>query len=322
MDAAALLHTYRNGGYRVDIRADGTKVRSEIDASLPPRLPEQLDAKITNACDAGCAWCHEQSVPTGKHCDVDRTLALFKGLQPGTEIAIGGGDPLSHPQFERLVRGLRGFGIVPSVTVNGRHFERHRAILERLTSQGQLFGVGVSYHDRIPAWDYPHMVLHLIAGVNPPSVLDDAQRRLKVLILGYKQFGRGKKLFEVRRTAVQDTIAAWYRELFVVARHHHLSFDNLAIEQLKPERLFQDRTDYARQYMGPEGQFSMYVDAVNETFGLSSYSDERFGWSNMADMFAQVRQGQGYAIASTVPAQEQCLTTSPFKGTKTARSQT
>lgn len=293
----ALLGAYRNGGYQIELYSDGTKVRTEIDGTSPPRLPEQLDAKITDWCDAGCAWCHEGSTTKGTHCDVDRTLALFKDLQPGTEIAIGGGDPLSHPEFERLVRGLRGFGIVPSVTVNGRHFERHRTVLERLTHDKQLFGVGVSYYDSIPDWEYEHMVLHLIAGVNHPSVLDDAARRMKVLLLGYKRFGRGKKLFEVRPQPVQDCIAAWYRELFHVAQSHHLSFDNLAIEQLKPQRLFQDPQAYARQYMGPEGQFSMYVDAVTETFALSSYSAERFGWSNMQDMFGQVRQGQGYPVA-------------------------
>jgi hypothetical protein len=185
------------------------------------------------------------------------------------------------------------------VTVNGRHFERHRDVLERLTREGQLFGVGISYSKEhgIPDWDYEHMVLHLIAGVDAPSVLDEAKKPLKVLLLGYKRFGRGAKLFEVRTKEVQDTLAAWYRELFVVAQNHHVSFDNLAIEQLKPERLFKDPAAYQRQYMGPEGQFSMYIDAETETFALSSYSPERFEWSNMQDMFALVRQCEGFAVA-------------------------
>lgn len=233
------------------------------------------------------------------HGDVDKALELLKALPTGVEVAIGGGDPLSHPEFERFVRGIRAYGLIPSVTVNGRHFEQHREVLERLTGEGQLFGVGVSFSKEhgLPRWDYPHMVLHLIAGVDHPSVLDEAKQRMKVLLLGYKRFGRGAKLFEVRTKEVQDTLAAWYRELFVVAQNHHLSFDNLAIDQLKPERLFKDPAAYQQQYMGPEGQFSMYIDAVTETFALSSYSAERFAWSNMRDMFAQVRQREGYAIA-------------------------
>jgi hypothetical protein len=296
---APRLASYRNGGYQVDIYADGTKVRTEVDASLPPVLPEQMDLKLTDYCTAGCAWCHEKSTPKGVHGDVDKALGLLKVLPPGVEVAIGGGDPLSHPEFERFVRGIRAYGLIPSVTVNGRHFEQHRPLLEQLTSEGQLFGVGVSYSKGhgLPQWDYPHMVLHLIAGVDHPSVLDEAKQRMKVLLLGYKRFGRGAKLFEVRSKEVQDTLAAWYRELFVVAQNHHLSFDNLAIEQLKPERLFKNTDAYRSQYMGPEGQFSMYVDAVTQTFALSSYSPDRFSWSDMRDMFAQVRQGEGYAVA-------------------------
>jgi hypothetical protein len=294
-----LLHGWRNGGWQVELYSDGTKVRTEVDPRQPPLLPEQMDFKLTDWCDAGCAWCHEKSTPKGAHGSVERSLALLRELPPGVEIAIGGGDPLSHPEFERFVRGLRSLGLVPSVTVNGRHLERHRDVLERLTGQGQLFGVGVSYSKEhgLPQWDYPHMVLHLIAGVDHPSVLDEANRRMKVLLLGYKRFGRGQKLFEVRAQEVQQTLSAWYRELFHVAQSHHLSFDNLAIEQLKPERLFSSCLDYEQRYMGPEGQFSMYLDAVTETFALSSYSAERFAWSNMREMFARVRQGQGFAVA-------------------------
>lgn len=296
----AIVGKYQNGGFQVTLYEDGTKVREQQDPARPPEMPEQMDFKLTQWCDAGCAWCHEKSTPQGTHADVTRSLELLRTMPAGSEIAIGGGDPLSHPEFERFVRGLRSFGMVPSVTVNGRHFERSRDMLEKLTREKQLFGVGISYHDAIPDWDYEHMVLHLIAGVNHPSVLDSAKRRMKVLMLGYKQFGRGKKLFELRPQPVQDNIAAWYRQLFIVGREHHLSFDNLAIDQLKPSRMFANPRDYEKQYMGPEGQFSMYVDGVEETFALSSYSAARTGWSNMRDMFTQVRQSQGFAVAGAI----------------------
>ena len=250
-----LLASYRNGGYQVDIHTDGTKVRTAHDADDAPRLPEQMDFKLTDYCDAGCAWCHEKSTPKGLHGNVDRSVSLLKALPAGVEVAIGGGDPLSHPEFERFVREIRAHGLIPSVTVNGRHLERHRALLEALVHEGQLFGVGVSYSKEhgLPKWDYEHMVLHLIAGIDHPAVLDEATRRMKVLVLGYKQFGRGKKLFEIRQTQVQETIDAWYRELFTVARAHHLSFDNLAIDQLKPARLFQGSAGLQKPVHGTGG---------------------------------------------------------------------
>lgn len=292
MNSPVLMHTYSNGGTRVELYRDGTKVRTQVSA-LPPVWPEQMDLKLTDACDAGCAWCHEESTPKGKHSDIHQTLAMLDGLPAGVEIAIGGGDPLMHPEFSTFVRELRSRGIVPSVTVNGRHLARSRDTLERLIADGCLFGVGVSYHEALPDWDYENMVLHLIAGVNSPAVWDQASHSYKVLLLGYKQFGRGRKLFELRPEPVKRTLSEWYRMLPLVAREHHLSFDNLAIEQLRPQRLFRDPSDFERQYMGPEGQHSMYVDAVEQQFGLCSYSAKRTSWSNIKDMFQAVRASQG-----------------------------
>jgi hypothetical protein len=286
---ATLLHQYTNGGYDVSLFSDGTKVREERDATLAPKLPEQMDLKLTDWCDAGCAWCHEKSTPKGLHGDINATLAILSPLPPGTEIAIGGGDPLSHPHFVSFVRQLRVKGLVPSVTVNGKHFERSLPVLKMLTEEGSLFGVGFSYHDQLPDWDYEHLVIHLIAGIHSPAVMDAATRSYKVLVLGYKQFGRGKKLFMLREESVVNTIAQWYRELFVVAQNHHLSFDNLAIGQLRPQRLFANKSDYETKYMGEEGRFSMYVDAVTQTYALSSYSADRFDWSDMGSMFSNVR---------------------------------
>lgn len=293
-----VLHSYVSGGCEVTILSSGTKVRTTVDQSLAPVLPEQMDLKITNECDAGCAWCHEMSTPSGAHGDLGATMSLLEPLPPGTEIAIGGGDPLSHPGFVGFVRALRQRGIVPSVTVNGRHLERHLGTLRMLTGEGSLFGVGVSFHTELPKWDYEHLVVHLITGVNPPSVLDSAERKMKVLLLGYKRFGRGRDLFELHPEPVTRRMAQWYRELFTVAHNHHLSFDALAIEQLNPRRLFRSAEAYERQYMGPEGECSMYLDAVTQTFATSSYSDQRARWTDMRSMFAAVRAGQGFAVAA------------------------
>lgn len=289
----ALLHSYVNGGYTTSIYSDGTKIRRTIDATSAPILPEQMDLKITNWCDAGCAWCHENSTVKGAHGDLHVAADLLSQLNPGTEIAIGGGDPISHPDFAWFVRTLRGFGLVPSVTVNGRHFDRSLSLLQELTTEGSLFGVGFSYHNKLPDWDYEHLVVHLIAGINSPEVMDAATRSHKVLLLGYKHFGRGKKHFDVKTEAVSSNLAQWYRELFSVAEKHHISFDNLAIEQLKPQRLFARADVFKCQYMGEEGMFSMYLDAVTQTFGISSYSQDRQPWSAMAEMFAHVRSKSG-----------------------------
>ena len=263
-------------------------------------MPEQMDLKITDYCDAGCPQCHESSTVRGKHGSVDRVLELLRPLNPGTEIAVGGGDPLSHPEFSRFMRGLRDMGLIGSVTVNGRHLERWLPVLRELTEEKALRGVGVSYSGFLPDWDYPHMVMHMIAGVDSPRVLEGSPPR-KVLVLGYKTHGRGESLYRKQGDIIRERRMEWYRDLPWLAQEHHLSFDNLAIEQLKPARLFRNPEDYRKRYMGEEGCFSMYVDAVTETYGLSSYSKERNPWSDIAGMFKQVRE-TAFAACSLPPA--------------------
>lgn len=289
------LHRYRNGGYDVGLYPCGTKMRVEWDASIPPVFPEQMDLKITDWCDAGCAWCHEKSTTRGQHGDIDAMIALLSDLPHGVEIAIGGGDPLSHPGFADLVAGLRANGLVPSVTVNGRHLARHRPLLETLIGRGHVFGVGVSFFEKLPDWDYEHMVIHMIAGVDKPEALDGADRR-KLLLLGYKDFGRGAKYRKAFTDSVAKNIDQWFRELPVLGIKHHLSFDTLAISLLRPDRLFIDPEVYKKRYMGDEGQFSMYIDGVTQTCAISSYSADRHAWTDIGSMYQLIRQTAGHQV--------------------------
>lgn len=282
-----ILAHYRNGGFDVSILDDGTKIRERIGVA-PPIWPETMDLKITDWCDAGCAWCHEGSTKRGRHGDVDAIVEVLSPLPAGIEIAIGGGDPMSHPDFDRLVRTLRDMGLIANVTINGRHLGRHRGRLEDLIAEKAIHGVGVSVFGSIPDWEYEHLVLHMIAGVDDPAMLEGAPRK-KVLILGYKTFGRGERYKSKRPKTVDDRIAQWRRELLWIAAEHHVAFDTLAIAQLEPRRLFRSQADYDRRYMGDEGQFSMYMDGVERTFGMASYAPERFAWTRMENMFAAVR---------------------------------
>jgi hypothetical protein len=74
-----------------------------------------------------------------------------------------------------------------------------------------------------------------------------------------------------------------------MVKEHRISFDTLAISLLKPNRLFKSQDVYAQRFMGEEGQFSMYVDGVEQKYAISSYSDERENWSEIEKMFANVR---------------------------------
>ena len=88
-----------NGNYRVSINTEtGTKVRANDLDNLTPEYPECLDVKITNQCDMCCPQCHEDSRPDGSHGDI-MNAKFIDSLHPWTELAIGGGNPLDHPDL-------------------------------------------------------------------------------------------------------------------------------------------------------------------------------------------------------------------------------
>ena len=133
---------------------------------------------------------------------------------------------------------------------------------------------------------------HVIVGTTP---YDHLQRIVsvnpKVLLLGYKfNTGRGVIFNEKNHSFVESNIASWYRNLFFAVKESHLSFDNLAIKQLNPKRLFTNSSDYDTMFMGEDGLYSMYIDAVEEKFSVASTGVQRFDYmKSMKEMFSHVK---------------------------------
>ena len=89
-----------------------------------------MDIKITNCCDMGCPMCHENSTPDGKHADILGPSFLDK-LHPYTELAIGGGNPLEHPDLYEFLVKCRERKFIPSMTINQKHFEANYDLVKK-----------------------------------------------------------------------------------------------------------------------------------------------------------------------------------------------
>jgi len=64
-----------------------------------------------------------------------------------------------------------------------------------------------------------------------------------------------------------------------------ISFDNLAIEQLNVHRLM-SKNQWDQFYMGDDGQYTFYVDLVDQKFARNSCESTRFDlWDSVYDMF-------------------------------------
>ena len=116
------MYCYKNGSYLVMILDDGTKIRyNKLNIYKPDRV-ESMDIKITNKCNMCCHMCHENSTLDGKHCDYGNALNLIEKIPPYTELAIGGGNPLSYPYLIELLEKCKNKNLIANITVNKHHF--------------------------------------------------------------------------------------------------------------------------------------------------------------------------------------------------------
>jgi len=302
-----ILGVYKNGNYNVTILSDGTKIRRTEEDEFIPAFPENADVKITDKCSQGCAFCYEGCTKEGKHAKLmnpDGTFAQhwMNTLQPWTELALNGND-LDIPDLDMFLLKMQEKHIIVNITVNETQFFKHVNYIKYLTDKKMIYGLGVSLQNVKfePFWnlikDFPNAVIHTIAGIlTEEDIRYLMNNHSKVLILGYKTLGRGIDYKEKNKFMVSSKIEM-LREYLpeMVNKCKVVSFDNLAIEQLGvKELLFKDKEDeWDEFYMGDDGNFTLYIDAVKEEFAKNSCmpKDERFPIEgrSMTDMFNFIR---------------------------------
>tara|TARA_R110000772_G_scaffold2410_4_gene8617 strand:- start:80677 stop:81567 length:891 start_codon:yes stop_codon:yes gene_type:complete len=276
--------TYQNGNTTISIDKDGTKTR-EYFGNPELIFPESMDLKITNYCDLSnyCKWCHENSDKNGQHADLDKAFLLLKDLPAGVELAIGGGNPLEHPNLIEFLVNVKGQGLIANITINQLHIKRFFSMIKYLIEEDLVSGIGISYSGKhieetkklLRLSD--NIVFHLIIGINTLDQMQEihdihSYHKAKVLLLGYKQFRKGKDYFS---SEITSNIEQWYMRLPIYFKTMIIAFDNLSIKQLNLKRYFTD-ISWSKFFMGDDGSHTFYIDMVNEKFSKNSTSDEKF----------------------------------------------
>jgi hypothetical protein len=274
-----LLAKYKNGNYYIKIYEDGTKIRFTLDNEFEPIFPESIDIKITNYCDNNCPMCHENSSTTGNHANLN--ARFLDTLVSGTELAIGGGNPLSHPQLLDFLNRMKNQGVICNITINQKHFIIYKDYIQKLIDEKLIYGLGISLLDDSNLKDIlsfinnnPNTVIHTIAGITNKELLEKLyDNNIKLLILGYKKFGRGITYYSEE---VKENINYYKENILEIGKHFYVvSFDNLAIEQLDLKNKIKKET-FEKYYMGDDGNFTMYIDLINCEFASSSISTNRY----------------------------------------------
>ena len=242
--------------------------------------------------------CHEKSTKDGQHGDILSDSFIDK-LHPYTQLALGGGNVLEHPDLVPFLKKCKELKLVPSVTVNQIHFMQQHKFLKQLTDEKLIYGLGISFHhpDKnflLMLRSFPNAVIHTIAGITKERDYEFLyDNGLKILILGYKKFGRGIQAYQESHQHIDYSIMNLKHLLPYMVKEKwfdSISFDNLALKQLDVKNLVpQDKWDMF--YMGDEGSSTMYVDMVNREFAANSTSETRYPLlDNVEDMLKVIHQ--------------------------------
>lgn len=286
-----LLGKYINGNYTVKIYDDGTKIRETEEDDFIASFPENFDCKITNKCDIGCIQCHENSTMDGLHGDILNPNFLTT-LKPYTEIAIGGGNPLSHQDLIEFLTRLRDKKVIANMTVNQIHFMKDIDTIKYLVDNNLIHGIGVSLMNATDEFintikQFNNAVLHVINGIVTKEQIEKlSNNNIKMLILGYKQFRRGVDYYSKESESI-ETKKNWLKDniISVIPKFKVVSFDNLAIEQLEVKRHL-TTSQWDEFYMGDDGTKTMYIDLVEQKFARCSVAETRYELKDtMEDMF-------------------------------------
>ena len=292
---------YRNGDYVVAISPeDGTKIRQWTCDNPMAAFAENVDVKITERCSVGCPFCYEDCRPDGRHADLD-SFGFIDHLHPYTEMAINGND-LDHPQLESFLARLAAQKVICNITVSPQQFMDNFIAISDYRSAGLIHGVGVSFRkfdqDFIDRFlSMRSGVMHVINGiVTPDDIVKLSGYGISLLVLGFKETGRGERFAGINRESVErNSLALRGMSPGMIEQFRCICFDNLALEQLRIRDVVSD-DEWDRLYMGDDGDFTFYIDLVNGKFARNSIAARRFDIKDRSidEMFGIIKRLKHY----------------------------
>ena len=195
------------------------------------------------------------------------------------------------------------------MTLNQVQFMKNKSKVDKYLADKLVYGLGISMSENLnpdlldELSTYPNVVLHMINGLITQEMIEkyeDKLKKLKILILGYKYVGRGIDYKDKHDREVQKNIN-WLKDNIInflqPGRFKVGSFDNLAITQLNLENQVKTKTNlkWEELYMGDDGDYSFYIDAVEETFAKNSTISKDRNYpilESVDNMFNFIRNGK------------------------------
>jgi organic radical activating enzyme len=279
-------------------RKNGSKVRFSFNdlINTPTKVssPELVDIKFTDFCPFGCSFCYQDSTLKGQHASMENIHDIVKKLKEAQvfEIAGGGGEITLHPNFVEIVKLFKDNGIVFNFTTRNYHLFKHPqsqtildncgAIAFSINSVDDLKKVQVacmeSTHPKSDLNDYQSFInLQYVMGTTDLNdlkniLLESSRKHLNITLLGYKTVGRGDSFIPENYDGWMDVVKEVKDILQKENSYLYVSIDTALAAQYKNE--LEEMGVNLKTFHTTEGNFSLYIDAINNTMAPSSYSGD------------------------------------------------
>lgn len=269
-------YVVKNNGnhYSLFDRATGKKTRVSFpdENGVYPDVsysttPELVDISITDYCSFNCAYCYRGSTTKGVHADTRLLLALAKklGELQVWEVALGGGEPTEHPDFEKVLKAFKKNRVIPNFTTKSLSWPVEW--LEHIGSFAYSANSVADIKKMLKKYGNEKATVHIVLGTCTEKELERRlafcdQECIRVTLLGYKTDFRGSDFKPIPYDNWLD-IALQYP--------YSIGVDTPIAKQFQTKLVEAGISDL--MYHTTEGDFSCFIDAVKKTVSASSYGD-------------------------------------------------
>ena len=273
-------------------RFDGTKFRcvlneKGLDRSITPTRamsPDLVDIKITDYCNFNCGFCYQGSTKEGKHTEFNHLTQIIDSLSyhEVLEIAYGGGEPTTHPDFIRILEYTKSKHIVPNFTTKNIDWLKknimdiYHIIGSCAVSVGsfrdvkKIASIIDFYEIRGSQKICAQVVMGTLSKADLVMIIKEcSEHQIPLTLLGYKTTGRGDKFKQQPFYRDYTDWLDWVKEALQNHNWFNIGIDTALVRQSGDKLSLANIPKYL--YHSDEGLFSWYIDAVDKTCGPSSY---------------------------------------------------
>lgn len=269
---------YKGNDYR---RPCVVHMRIAVDpgpAIVRSEFPELVDLSVGNACTTGCRYCYRGSTPEGGWAKAEDVIRIANNLfEGGTfEVALGGGDPMQHPDIDKIVTNISMYDQTRNLYVTTREtaFLKDAKRVEVLSKHVRAWGFSVDTAkgaeraqklfqqagisgDRLNF----QVVVGVVGEAEIRKILSQAKMgNNTVTLLGHKTtgFGHKAKIHDVSPEVLKEYVGRISIDT-VLARKWN--------EWLKANA-------WKGSYETQEGRFSAFIDAQTKMLYRSSFEGD------------------------------------------------